>query len=253
MGDIAATLAGHDPITAAPDYDLIAAALTWLRGGTGDPEERLLWGRWAYRSAETLTGRLHPLWRTVATVYRRVLAEQGLSTDVVRVCEQRVDVARELGDPADLLIHQCSLAAALHTDGSCDLADQQSRNIFAAWAAESRASTIRADQIVVLTSAVIAAGCGQTSRAVRLLCTYPDVLAGLDDDARRTAARWLALTETTHPARCLHQPPPPLADQANREQVWAGLLDPAGSAPARSSRDRPEHGSAGSATTEDRR
>jgi hypothetical protein len=225
LREFGAVLDERDPVTAAPDHALIGAAIAYVRSRAGDDETRLLWSRYAYASAARLVGVRHPLWRQTATLYRTVLTAQGLTFDAVRVCEQKVAVARALGDAAHLHITRCGLASALHEDGQCELADQYSRDVLAAWTAQP-GSPVAAGRGVVLTAAAIAAGCRNTPRAVRLLHRHGDVLHGLDQPGRQAAAWWLARSESTHPPRCQLQPPAPSGEsEAGREEIWACLLD----------------------------
>ena len=192
-------LARLDPITAAPDPDVIAAAIVYARHRNAEPELQLVWARHAKTAAEALWGLQHPATRRVARVYHDVLVRQGLTFDAVRICEDELAI-RKLGDPVRELAARCALALALHRDGQCDTAEQQIRRALRQWWASPHGYGNASK--VLFGAAAIDAGCGRTTSSVKLLTDDAAHLAYLDTSHRDLAAMWLATVTRQHPTGC---------------------------------------------------
>ncbi|XVU24263.1 hypothetical protein ACQPZJ_44715 [Actinoplanes sp. CA-054009] len=204
----AAGLTGWDPITAPDDPDLIAAALAYGRRIDADPEQALLWGRYAYQAAGRGWGSTHEVTIVAGQVYQDVLACQGLTFDAARVVKQRIAAYQQAGDPVQELFSRSAYAVALHRDGQCELAAEQTRIVLKQW----RSSPYRyGDPATVLVSAAaVRAGCGQVNAAVELLHRDAPHLADMRPEDVRTAATWLAVVAATHPHWCGNTPPAPV-------------------------------------------
>ena len=212
-----------DPITAPPDTELIAAAAAYARRGDGGPESRLLWGRYAYTASRTLWGFTHPVTLRMVGVFEAVLAAQQLTFDVVRLCEDRVAAYRHLDQPDQVTAARCSLVMALHRDGQCDNAEHEIADVLQTQA-DGHAPARRSPSIV-LSYAVVLAGCGTTGRAVCVLQDHADLLIQLTAAEVQATAGWLAATERAHHAVCQHRctgrmPP----DVAGRRLFWLAQL-----------------------------
>ncbi|WP_250002122.1 hypothetical protein [Actinoplanes sp. M2I2] len=218
-----AGVAGLDPITAPADPEVIAAAIIRARQSGADAESRLLWGRFAYRAAVRRWGLLHPVSVRAGSVYQRVLTEQALTFDAVRVCEQRLAADEESGDPRTALASRCRFAVALHRDGQCDLADEQIVGVLRRWHASPQG--YGQAEMVLLAAAGVYAGCGRTGQAVQALTRDGAYLAQMDARCRRLAARWLASVVRTHPRWCTQPHNPGGQDRGGDSGNWLAVLD----------------------------
>ncbi|MCY1144051.1 hypothetical protein OWR29_39160 [Actinoplanes sp. Pm04-4] len=219
-------VAGLDPITAPDDPETIVAATLTARRSDTDAETRLLWGRYAYRAAQRLWGGACPATIGIGRVYEQVLAAQDLSFDAVRVCEQRLAACEPGTDVGRALTSGCELAVALHRDGQCEQAEQQSRIGLRQWQASPHGYYGHA-AVVLLTAAAVRAGCGQHRAAARVLTDDAAHLADLDPACRHAAAGWLATVTITHPHRCGATPPAPPASGTLEQQQrqWLATLE----------------------------
>ncbi|MCY1141486.1 hypothetical protein OWR29_26110 [Actinoplanes sp. Pm04-4] len=223
-GDRPAAMAGLDPITAPADADIVAAALAHARDTSADRESRLLWGRYAYHNARTLFGDLHPAAVAASRIYQRILAEQQFTFDAVRVAQQRLHAFERARDQVQTLTSRCSYATALHRDGDCEQAEQQTALALRTWWASPHG--LGHSAMVLLSAAAIRAGCGRTRTAVTTLVDHAAHLAHLDGSCRRMAARWLATIATTHPQQCQYTSAAasPDRDVLQQQVFWLSVL-----------------------------
>ncbi|MBM2623435.1 hypothetical protein JIG36_48865 [Actinoplanes sp. LDG1-06] len=221
-------LATLDPVAAAADPEVIATAIVYARRASAEPEARLMWGRYAYTAAIHLWGPTHPVALRAASIYQRVVAEQGLTFDAVRVAEDRLSAYELLGDPCRELTGRCALAVALHRDGQCDLADEHITVALRAWWASPHG--YGHGPTVLLSAAAIFAGCNQLNRAAQVLIDSAAHLGQFDGTDRRQAAGWLATITATHPGRCLHgsRAGRPSDDVEAYREFWLTVLHAAG-------------------------
>lgn len=228
-----------DPITARPDADLIGVAMVVARCPALDEETRLLWARYAYQASRLLVGDTRVLSLHATAVYAKVCGEQGLTFDVVWLCEQQVAAYRQLGRPGWVVSGLRTLALALHDDGQCEDAEQAITEAVQLWCDRSDDPRL---ETVVTSAAVIAAGCGRTDDAVGLLRDYAPAMDELTGSHRQVTARWLAVAELVHPQVCSRRPTPgpgtwPAVER--RQQFWLTSFADASDPPTqdRSSRD----------------
>ena len=212
-----------DPITTAPDPDVIAAAIVYARRRHAEAEPQLLWARYASTAARTLWDKAHPTAIRASMTYHNVLIRQGLTFDAVRIRQDQLDIYRELGDPTRILAARCGLALALHRDGQCDTAEEQIRLVLRQWWGSPHGYGHAS--MVLLVAASIHAGCGRTTEARQLLTRDAVHLAHLNPRDRHLAAQWLATVAVTHPTGCsLRAPETPLVpDDDARRAFWSGF------------------------------
>ena len=166
-----------------------------------------------------------------ASVYQRVLTEQALTFDAVRVCEERLAADELSGDTQREMTSRCRLAVALHRDGQCDLAGAQVRAVLRRWYASPH--SYGHAEMVLLAAAGVHAGCGRTGEAVQVLIRDGAYLAHLDAACRQLAAGWLATVVRTHPGWCgaPRDPDRRHTTLGSEREGWLAVLDRCASMP----------------------
>ncbi|XVU24266.1 hypothetical protein ACQPZJ_44730 [Actinoplanes sp. CA-054009] len=221
--DPAPPVGGLDPITAAYDPEIIAAAIAYARRHDADPELRLLWARYALTASAHLWGHTGRTTVTASRVYQHVLTDQDLTFEAAFLAERRLVHG---GPFVDEVADGCQYATTLHADGQCDDADQQIATVLRLW--QDRTHDWRLTTTVLLTGTKIYTGCGRHTDAVNLLTRSRAHLAELDQRYRQLAASGLANSRANHHQRCASTTPtsdPPNGD-ALTVGFWLDIMQP---------------------------
>lgn len=220
--DLARRVERLDPITAVANPRLLDDVVEYLardvERGERDPQRdavTLSWARWADRASTRLHRPGDPRALVISHLYEKVLTEQGLSFDATQVCRRRLDTARHLADPVAIVHAMRSLALALHRDSDCCEARLQ----IAETAAAAPAAGWLIEVHVRCVHAQIAAACGHTESALRILRRHRQLIGFLGERHAIETARNLAHSEAEHPHHgCAYQPAG--RDGAPRFSFW---------------------------------
>ncbi|MEU8658466.1 tetratricopeptide repeat protein [Actinoplanes philippinensis] len=237
-------LADIDPITAPADADLIAVASLYAAWAT-DPEDQLIWARYAQRAGRVLYGPEHPRSLLLAEDYAGILIAQGLAYPAITLYETALGAWLRNGSDNEQIINiHYLLAQALHADGQCAEADEHITAALSLRLAVGRGHHRRIEDVLTAAAAV-RAGCGRFRAAERLLQIHGPQLDWRDYPPE-AAADLLARTERDHRRICSRRTGAP---DPHRRDGWLVLLQQitghsSAAVPGNSSTPRPPPGSA---------
>lgn len=208
--DLARRVEQLDPIATVATPRLLDDVVEYLardvhRGGAdpGRDAVTLSWARWADRASTRLHRPGDRRALAVSHLYEKVLTAQGLTFDATQVCRLRLDTARHLANPLAIVHAMRSLALALHRDSECcearlQIAEAAAATSAAGWLVEVHVRCVHAQ---------IAAACGHTESALRILRRHRQLIAVLGERHAVETARNLARSEAEHPRHgCAYRP-----------------------------------------------
>jgi hypothetical protein len=237
---IVTVLSGLDPVRLLPRRAVVRLVVRYLTldavtttdgpsPASEDDAFRLSWSLYAYRGAELLAGTDSLLWEVASARHGEELTRQGLTVDAVTVHRRRLAVAQGRRDPEAIGYARRAVAVALHADGQCADAHEQTRTVLDAWRNDPGGSDVLGFNLLRV-RLLLLAGCGLLGQARAALAAHGDVFGAAGTDRRRDAiwimAGFLPETLRRHQPVCQFHPRAPLdpAGAVAEADRWLALL-----------------------------